>query len=124
MECTDIVADRWMGRVISPALGTSIFVTPTYTQSPPPPSSPSNSLRRRIELTINHVVAHTADGGVSRPLESLQRMADIDWESEGVCKSCADEMREEWAQERGRVWRGEGRWGEWVSEIEDREREA
>lgn len=51
-------------------------------------------------------------------------MADVDWEAEGVCKPCADEMREEWAQERGRGQDVVGRkgrvrrWGRSLSSLQ------
>ncbi|THH13831.1 hypothetical protein EW146_g6432 [Bondarzewia mesenterica] len=51
-----------------------------------------------------------ADGGVGRPLETLQRMADWDWEKEGICESCAKEKRQEWAEEARGIWQRMGGW--------------
>ncbi|KAF5328607.1 hypothetical protein D9619_011574 [Psilocybe cf. subviscida] len=42
--------------------------------------------------------------GVYKPLESLQRMKEIDWAKYGLCASCVVEKREEWEGEQRIVW--------------------
>lgn len=44
------------------------------------------------------------DDGVYKPLETLQRMKEIDWASYGLCASCVVEKKEEWTDEQRRVW--------------------
>ena len=43
--------------------------------------------------------------GVYKPLETLERMKNIDWDKEGLCPSCVVEKREEWSEEQRTVWR-------------------
>ena len=45
-----------------------------------------------------------ADDGVYKPLETLQRIKDINWETHGLCSSCIKEKRDEWTTEQERVW--------------------
>ena len=45
-----------------------------------------------------------ADDGVYKPLETLQRMKEIDWASHGLCASCVVEKKEEWTDEQRRIW--------------------
>jgi len=42
--------------------------------------------------------------GVYKPLETLQRMKEIDWANYGLCASCVVEKKEEWTDEQRRVW--------------------
>lgn len=51
--------------------------------------------------------------GVYKPLETLQKMRDIDWLQHGLCKSCAQEKREEWKREQEDVWMKLDMWLEW-----------
>jgi len=44
------------------------------------------------------------DDGVYKPLESLQRIKEIDWASHGLCASCVVEKRDEWTEEQRTVW--------------------
>jgi hypothetical protein len=44
------------------------------------------------------------DDGVYKPLETLQRMKEIDWANYGLCASCVVEKKEEWTGEQRRVW--------------------
>jgi len=53
------------------------------------------------------------DDGVYKPLETLQRMKEIDWASYGLCASCVVEKEEEWTDEQRRVWE---LMDEWISE--------
>ncbi|KAG6819437.1 hypothetical protein H0H93_011864 [Arthromyces matolae] len=50
------------------------------------------------------------DHGVSRPLETLERIKGINWASEGLCESCVDEKREEWTQEQQHIWNSMDTW--------------
>lgn len=43
--------------------------------------------------------------GVYKPLESLKRIIDIDWQSQGLCPSCVLDKRGEWKEEQEDVWR-------------------
>lgn len=45
------------------------------------------------------------DNGVYRPLETLERMKNIDWSNAGLCQSCVREKRDEWTEEQNVVWR-------------------
>jgi hypothetical protein len=78
MACTDIIADRWMTDVITPAL---------------------------------------ADGGVGRPLETLDRIAALSWNEMGVCDECVESKKIEWSETANNVWEKIGGW------IEDAEKE-
>ncbi|KAF8171879.1 hypothetical protein BJ912DRAFT_1025103 [Pholiota molesta] len=42
--------------------------------------------------------------GVYKPLETLQRIKEIDWEAHGLCSSCTIEKREEWTEEQRNIW--------------------
>ncbi|KAF9486079.1 hypothetical protein BDN70DRAFT_870594 [Pholiota conissans] len=42
--------------------------------------------------------------GVYKPLETLQRIKEIDWEAHGLCPSCVAEKIEEWTQEQRTIW--------------------
>jgi hypothetical protein len=42
--------------------------------------------------------------GVYKPLETLQRMKDTDWEREGLCRSCVLEKHDEWTKGQKAVW--------------------
>ena len=42
--------------------------------------------------------------GVYKPLETLQRIIDIDWAEEGLCNECVREKRSEWQEEQQIVW--------------------
>lgn len=48
--------------------------------------------------------------GVYKPLETIQRIIDIDWEAQGLCKSCADEKREEWRADQEDIWTKMDHW--------------
>lgn len=50
------------------------------------------------------------DDSVYKPLESLQRIIDIDWASKGLCPSCVIEKRAEWLGEQEEVWRRMDGW--------------
>jgi hypothetical protein len=78
MACTDIIADRWMTDVITPAL---------------------------------------ADGGVGRPLETLDRIASLPWNEMGVCGECVESKKTEWSETAKDIWENIGGW------IEDAEKE-
>ena len=42
--------------------------------------------------------------GVYKPLETLQRIIEIDWAKEGLCSECVQEKRSEWQEEQQIVW--------------------
>jgi hypothetical protein len=44
------------------------------------------------------------DSGVSKPLETLQRIKDIDWKSLGLCEECCVAKRQEWDDEADEFW--------------------
>ena len=44
------------------------------------------------------------DDGVYKPMESLERIKNIDWEKAGLCPECAVEKRKEWSEEQEMVW--------------------
>ena len=50
------------------------------------------------------------DGGVYKPLETLERMKEVAWEQEGVCEGCVRDKREEWTDEQRAVWEAMGAW--------------
>jgi len=45
------------------------------------------------------------DSEVYKPLESLDRIKNIDWVKHGLCESCAGEKREEWTNEQRTIWK-------------------
>lgn len=45
-----------------------------------------------------------SDGGVYKPLETLEKMKQVDWAAEGLCPDCIGEKREEWTNEQKGVW--------------------
>jgi hypothetical protein len=49
-------------------------------------------------------------GGVYKPLETLQKMAEIDWAKEGLCIACVEEKKAEWKLEQERVWKNMDKW--------------
>ncbi|KAL1743386.1 hypothetical protein HDZ31DRAFT_83428 [Schizophyllum fasciatum] len=44
------------------------------------------------------------DGGVGRPLETLERMKNIPWAEKGLCSECVREKAQEWSEEQQSVW--------------------
>ncbi|KAI5997701.1 hypothetical protein F5J12DRAFT_785160 [Pisolithus orientalis] len=45
-----------------------------------------------------------SDGGVYKPLETLESIKQLDWAAEGLCPACVREKREEWTEEQAVVW--------------------
>ncbi|KAL0946357.1 hypothetical protein HGRIS_012590 [Hohenbuehelia grisea] len=45
------------------------------------------------------------DSGVCKPLETLERMKNMDWAEHGLCSACVREKREEWSEEQAQVWK-------------------
>ena len=43
------------------------------------------------------------DGGVGRPLETLERMKNIPWADKGLCAECVQEKAQEWTEEQENV---------------------
>jgi len=58
-----------------------------------------------------------ADGGVGRPLETLDRIASVSWNEMGVCDECVESKKIEWSETAKDVWENIGGW------IEDAEKE-
>jgi hypothetical protein len=50
------------------------------------------------------------DNGVFKPLETLERLKEIDWARHGLCASCVEEKRREWTDEQANVWNLMDRW--------------
>jgi hypothetical protein len=48
--------------------------------------------------------------GVYKPIETLERIREIDWGKHGLCSACVEEKREEWAGEQEAVWNMIERW--------------
>ncbi|KAJ3566901.1 hypothetical protein NP233_g6708 [Leucocoprinus birnbaumii] len=44
------------------------------------------------------------DGGVYKPIETLERMKGINWGEHGLCSTCVAEKCEEWSEEQEAVW--------------------
>ncbi|KAL1721962.1 hypothetical protein EV715DRAFT_270826 [Schizophyllum commune] len=44
------------------------------------------------------------DGGVGRPLETLERMKNVPWAEKGLCAECVQEKAQEWTEEQENVW--------------------
>ncbi|KAG6329910.1 hypothetical protein ID866_9181 [Astraeus odoratus] len=42
--------------------------------------------------------------GIHTPLETLERIKQIDWAAGGLCPACVKEKKEEWTQEQVEVW--------------------
>ncbi|KAI6137563.1 hypothetical protein BKA82DRAFT_4180975 [Pisolithus tinctorius] len=51
-----------------------------------------------------------SDGGVYKPLETLQFIKQLGWAAEGLCPACVREKREEWTEEQAVVWDKVDRW--------------
>ncbi|KAI5980533.1 hypothetical protein F5J12DRAFT_962032 [Pisolithus orientalis] len=51
-----------------------------------------------------------SDGGVYKPLETLEFIKQLDWAAEGLCPACVQEKREEWTEEQTVVWEKVDRW--------------
>ena len=48
--------------------------------------------------------------GVYKPLETLQKMIEIDWGKEGLCSACVVEKKAEWKDEQEMVWAKMDEW--------------
>lgn len=42
--------------------------------------------------------------GVYKPLETIERIIDINWKSYGLCKTCTEEKRAEWRVDQDDIW--------------------
>jgi len=49
-------------------------------------------------------------GGVSAPIEALQKICEIDWSELGLCEECVRDKREEWKGEVDTIWEKMGEW--------------
>jgi len=78
----------------------------------PPPASHMGCTDKIAENWMNLVLQPALDnGGMYKPLETLEAMRNVEWERVGVCKGCVEEKRVEWEKEKEGVW---VRLGEWV----------
>ena len=50
------------------------------------------------------------NGGVYKPLETLQNIIDIGWGKLGLCVSCVTEKRAEWTREQEGIWEMMDKW--------------
>ncbi|KAI0784912.1 hypothetical protein C8Q75DRAFT_336400 [Abortiporus biennis] len=53
------------------------------------------------------------NNGLSKPIETLQAIIDMDWSSHGLCEECVQDKREEWKEEQRVVW---NKLGDWIVE--------
>ncbi|KAI6043344.1 hypothetical protein EDC04DRAFT_2562847 [Pisolithus marmoratus] len=60
-----------------------------------------------MSLVIQSAIS---DGGVYKPLETLECIKQLDWAAEGLCPACVREKREEWTEEQVMVWQKMDRW--------------
>ncbi|KAI6043353.1 hypothetical protein EDC04DRAFT_2866353 [Pisolithus marmoratus] len=60
-----------------------------------------------MSLVIQSAIS---DGGVYKPLETLECIKQLDWAAEGLCPACVREKREEWTEEQVVVWQKMDRW--------------
>lgn len=44
------------------------------------------------------------DGGVYKPIETLERLKRIEWAQRGLCAECVEEKRKEWTGEQETIW--------------------
>lgn len=51
-----------------------------------------------------------AAGGVSAPIEALQKICEVDWKELGLCDECVQDKRKEWRGEMDKVWEKMGEW--------------
>ncbi|KAF8633474.1 hypothetical protein AX15_001434 [Amanita polypyramis BW_CC] len=48
--------------------------------------------------------------GMTKPLETLEQMKNIDWARHGLCASCTSEKRKEWSEEQHMIWKMMDSW--------------
>ena len=51
-----------------------------------------------------------ADNGLTRPIETLDRIVAIDWAREGLCPECIKDKTDEWRGEQKAIWDEMGAW--------------
>ena len=49
-------------------------------------------------------------GGVSAPIEALQKICEIDWGELGLCQECVRDKKEEWKGEADTIWEKMDEW--------------
>lgn len=52
------------------------------------------------------------NGGVYKPLETLQDIIEVDWTKHGLCASCVNEKRNEWWGEQQNIWEKMDGWAD------------
>ncbi|KAL4064188.1 hypothetical protein V8B97DRAFT_2026106 [Scleroderma yunnanense] len=57
-----------------------------------------------MPLVVQSAITNSVDGGIYKPLETLERIKQIDWAKEGLCPACVWEKRDEWTREQEEVW--------------------
>jgi len=57
-----------------------------------------------MPLVVQSAITNADDGGIYKPLETLERIKKIDWAKVGLCPACVCEKRGEWSREQEEVW--------------------
>ncbi|KAJ3784501.1 hypothetical protein GGU10DRAFT_388255 [Lentinula aff. detonsa] len=50
------------------------------------------------------------DSAMGKPLQTLERMKNVNWTEYGICEECVRDKREEWTEEQSRVWKLMDEW--------------
>ncbi|KAG6845268.1 hypothetical protein H0H87_011677 [Tephrocybe sp. NHM501043] len=71
-----------------------------------PPATPHMACTDVFADTWMPLVIQPAieDDGVYKPLETLERIKNIDWGKAGLCAACVKEKAEEWSEEQQNIW--------------------
>ncbi|KAJ4497333.1 hypothetical protein C8R41DRAFT_917683 [Lentinula lateritia] len=81
----------------------SLFTPLLFT---PPPTSHMECTDALAEHWMPLVIAPAIeDSAMGKPLQTLERMKDVNWSECGLCEECVRIKREEWTEEQDRVWK-------------------
>ncbi|KAJ7678899.1 hypothetical protein DFH06DRAFT_974245 [Mycena polygramma] len=77
-----------------------------------PPATPHMACTDVFADTWMTLVIQPAidDEGVYKPLETLERIKDVDWAGTGLCSACVLEKKAEWTEEQETIWRLMDQW--------------
>jgi hypothetical protein len=77
-----------------------------------PPATPHMACTDTFAETWMAFVIQPAleSDGVYKPLETLEKMKNVDWAKNGLCHSCVREKREEWSGEQELIWKRVDDW--------------
>ncbi|KAJ6513156.1 hypothetical protein C8R45DRAFT_812194 [Mycena sanguinolenta] len=77
-----------------------------------PPATPHMACTDVFAETWMALVIQPAldDDGVYKPLETLQRIKNIDWANAGLCATCVSDKNAEWTEEQETIWRLMDQW--------------